>query len=277
MADAVPQPHTGGEGGTCEPPISAAEPDVDIRKPKPWHGLREFLKEYVIIVVGVLTALAGEQAVEWLHWRHVSQQTIQSLDDEVRENVLYAADRLSIRDCLEGRLAELRDNLTTGGGDWKADPLRLVAGGPPTGPREAAPGHVMPIVHGLPLYAYTHQAWDAARAGDALSHLPAAKLAFYSKFYEVIDRLNGWQAAENQAAVRLSPWAYDARLEQPERAGFLADLAAADDNAFYIDQFSRILVTEARDQQIRPDPGRLSDWLRQSRAVMGGCVTRPSL
>jgi hypothetical protein len=37
---------------------------MDIHKPKPWHGLREFLKEYAIIVVGVLTALAGEQAVD---------------------------------------------------------------------------------------------------------------------------------------------------------------------------------------------------------------------
>ena len=37
---------------------------MDIHKPKPWHGVREFLKEYVIIVVGVLTALAAEQAVE---------------------------------------------------------------------------------------------------------------------------------------------------------------------------------------------------------------------
>ena len=25
---------------------------MDLHKPKPWHGLREFLKEYVIIVVG---------------------------------------------------------------------------------------------------------------------------------------------------------------------------------------------------------------------------------
>ena len=38
---------------------------MDIHKPKPWRGVREFLKEYVIIVIGVLTALGGEQAVEW--------------------------------------------------------------------------------------------------------------------------------------------------------------------------------------------------------------------
>src|SRR5476649_319958 len=41
---------------------------MDIHKPKPWHGVREFLKEYAIIVVGVLTALGAEQAVEAAHW-----------------------------------------------------------------------------------------------------------------------------------------------------------------------------------------------------------------
>ena len=39
---------------------------MDIHKPKPWHNVREFLKEYAIIVVGVLTALGAEQGVEWL-------------------------------------------------------------------------------------------------------------------------------------------------------------------------------------------------------------------
>ena len=41
---------------------------MDIHKPKPWHGWREFLKEYAIIVVGVLTALAAEQVVERVRW-----------------------------------------------------------------------------------------------------------------------------------------------------------------------------------------------------------------
>ena len=52
---------------------------MDIHKPKPWHGLREFLKEYVIIVVGVLTALGAEQAVDWLHWRHEVAEARQAL------------------------------------------------------------------------------------------------------------------------------------------------------------------------------------------------------
>jgi hypothetical protein len=34
---------------------------MDINRPKPWRGLREFLKEHLIIVVGVLMALAAAE------------------------------------------------------------------------------------------------------------------------------------------------------------------------------------------------------------------------
>jgi hypothetical protein len=40
---------------------------MEAHKPKPWHGPGEFFREYLIIVVGVLTALGGEQAIEWMH------------------------------------------------------------------------------------------------------------------------------------------------------------------------------------------------------------------
>jgi len=60
---------------------------MDIHKPKPWHGVREFLKEYVIIVVGVLTALGAEQGAEWLHWRHVTEIAERSLRADVSENL----------------------------------------------------------------------------------------------------------------------------------------------------------------------------------------------
>jgi hypothetical protein len=80
---------------------------MDIHKPKPWHGLREFLKEYAIIVVGVLTALGAEQAVEWLHWRHVVQEQRVALKDEV-EGFYYAMlGRADLQDCVEMRLTDI--------------------------------------------------------------------------------------------------------------------------------------------------------------------------
>ena len=59
---------------------------MDIHKPKPWHGWREFLKEYAIIFVGVLTALAAEQAVEALRHRSEAREMLRKLHDEGIEN-----------------------------------------------------------------------------------------------------------------------------------------------------------------------------------------------
>jgi hypothetical protein len=57
---------------------------MDIHKPKPWHGWREFGKELTTIVLGVLIALVAEQAVEWLHHRTEVAEARHALDAEVR-------------------------------------------------------------------------------------------------------------------------------------------------------------------------------------------------
>lgn len=60
---------------------------MEIHKPKPWHGLREFLKEYGIIVLGVLTAIALEQTVETFHRRAESAELRESLERETDQIV----------------------------------------------------------------------------------------------------------------------------------------------------------------------------------------------
>ena len=66
---------------------------MDIHKPKPWHGLREFLKEYLIIVVGVLTALGAEQAVEMIHRHEAVGEARRALNAEVTFDLAGGFDR----------------------------------------------------------------------------------------------------------------------------------------------------------------------------------------
>jgi type II secretory pathway pseudopilin PulG len=48
------------------------------------HGWRAFLREYVIVVIGVLTALAAEQSVQWLH-RYTNRRQLEAdLREEAR-------------------------------------------------------------------------------------------------------------------------------------------------------------------------------------------------
>src|ERR1700761_4237748 len=57
---------------------------MDIHKPRPWRGWPELLKEVGTIVIGVLIALAGEQAVERLEWAH----KVKAAEDAMRAELL---------------------------------------------------------------------------------------------------------------------------------------------------------------------------------------------
>ena len=59
---------------------------MHVHKPKPWHGLRELLREYVVIVLGVLTALAAEQTVEALRHRAQVREMTEKMRVESEEN-----------------------------------------------------------------------------------------------------------------------------------------------------------------------------------------------
>ena len=64
---------------------------MDIHLPKPFHNWREFLKEYGIIVLGVLTALGLEQAIEWVHHRAQVREATERLRAESLENREFIA------------------------------------------------------------------------------------------------------------------------------------------------------------------------------------------
>ena len=103
------------------PTVAASDPSgggMDIHKAKPWHGLREFLKEYTIIVVGVLTALGAEQGVEWLHWAHKVEDGRAAIRSELAGIAFNGELRIAFMGCWERRISFLQDQLEAAHGVW---------------------------------------------------------------------------------------------------------------------------------------------------------------
>src|SRR5262249_36040378 len=130
---------------------------MDIHKPKPWHSLREFLKEYVIIVVGVLTALGAEQTAEWLHWRHQVAEARQELRHEVGLDMELLRRRVAVTACVDHRLDELAAIMKQA-----SESGRL----PPVG-----------FFYGMSSDFWRTEVWDAQRDGQTLTHLPSGEIA----------------------------------------------------------------------------------------------------
>jgi len=134
---------------------------MEIHKPKPWHGWREFLKEYGIIVLGVLTALGAEQCVEMLHWRQEVADTRESLHRELADD-RTRLERMALQDaCYLRRLDDL---------DRWAD--RGFPGSPSLGD---------------PIFRSFHtSAWEVAKASQAAAHIPLAERLRYGSLFDAL-------------------------------------------------------------------------------------------
>ena len=134
---------------------------MDLHKPKPWHGLREFLKEYAIIVVGVLTALAAEQVAETLHHREIVDRGEAALSDNFAKFVEFRVAAEREAPCVAARAAEVRAILDAAG-----KTRRL--------PR------IGPIPQPIPL-PWQVDTWEATVASGAAPYLPQDKVVLYSR------------------------------------------------------------------------------------------------
>jgi len=198
---------------------------MDIHKPKPWRGVREFLKEYLIIVVGVLTALALEAVVQNLHERRLSAEARDAVRAEINLDLANLKRRGSRQACVDRRIAEMSDFIA------KA---------------EAGKPFQLPPAIGLPgrLTAYT-QRWEAATAGGRTSLLSTDEQRDFARVYDHLIRsekyqdweLEAWGELQGLEGVRLPSAELLARargaLGKARMAdrGFQSSLAQAEDRA----------------------------------------------
>ena len=177
---------------------------MDIHKPKPWHGVREFLKEYVIIVIGVLTALGAEQGVEWLHWQHVVGEARQALVFDETRNLEWAGEREASSPCVARELRTLGAVLDRAAETGRLAPLLSV-----TGPAQQP---------------WTNNTYDAIVSSQALAHLPMPQRILFTIHH-------GWSVYLMQTRVTEDhDWTVLRAMEGPGRKigeGEIAALRAA--------------------------------------------------
>lgn len=166
---------------------------MEIHRPRPVANLRELAVEVGIIVLGVCIALAGEQTVEWLHWRHEIAEARHALDQEVSYNLGAIAKRRQEGACIDRRLAEVRSLLAR------------AADGRPPAPRA-------PL--GQPqLWRPRTNVWQAAMAGQVAEHMPLAMRLGYAELYD------GFQWYAQKAADETDAWSILGELDDPGSLG----------------------------------------------------------
>jgi hypothetical protein len=179
---------------------------LHIHLPKVPHSWREFFKEYAIIVLGVLTALALEQGVESIHERHLAHEAQEAIDEEIQADIGRTAYRLSQQACIEKRLDEIEGLL----GDWRGDDAF------PAGLHIGFPGDV-----GL-----VYERWEANLASGRFNEESAKDQSEQAGLYSLIKILDGLQLQEIDEWAQLRTLEFGSRALSPASKPMIAGARA---------------------------------------------------
>jgi hypothetical protein len=172
-------------------------------KPRLFSDWREFLREFIIIVLGVLTALIAQQWVQSLDWRNKVRAAVSDMDQELSNgNGPQAYVRLAIHQCLSDRLRALRNTINSGD-------------------RSASRRQIDAI--DLPLRNYNSHARQAANSSDIAAQIPADTMYEYRIVYALVPELDDVHREEldDLAELRSLP-ASGGSLSQDEKRFALA-------------------------------------------------------
>jgi hypothetical protein len=227
-------------------------------KLKPWHGWREFAKEIGTIVIGVLLALAGEQIVETMSWRHKTNEAEAALHRELAVNLSYAAEQQALGPCANRYIDRLQAAVAANRPDVIAALYRL-----------GAPTHPHP---------WRFDTWTAALNAQVPEHMEAERVQAYSLAARFV------AAEDNQQWEMTDLWS-DALAG---RFGRLADPAVASDllkaadrlranEARRADITGALLTTSRQDLGVLPSTERAAEFRKVVQDCEAKLTTVPAL
>jgi hypothetical protein len=238
-----------------------------------WQGVdgkttaRLFVFELFVVVAGVLIALSAEQLVSNWHWQGEVRDSDRRISDELRYNLVNAYERLAINDCLEPRLAELRDELSKGEPMWPGSRARFA---------NDIYHQAFPPVYRTPNRPWPKDAWETALNGEVLGHFRPERVAQFAALFDEVSGLQRSQSEELDVAASLGDLAFPGPMSAAERRANLklvAKLSAL--NARIVFQ-SEVVLNNAADTGLSPDPKYLQESLDQQRRYRGNCVRVPA-
>ena len=151
--------------------------------PKPLHGWREFGGEVAIIVLGVLIALALEQAAESWHQHAAAREARDAIRTEVGDNLGSLQARMGMEDCIERRFDDIAAYLDIASTGSVADPPSWIG---------------RPGISTMDSYR-----WDAASQAGRVSLFSSQEQSQYAFLYGATKAIGGEEAHEQELWAQL--------------------------------------------------------------------------
>ena len=161
---------------------------MEIHKPKPARNLREFFSEVAVVLLGIVIALAGEQALSSLEWRHKMRLVTEEMRQEISgDDGPQVLERVALAPCIDKALDAIRSSVEQNTG--RSTVLEAVD-------RFATPRHT-----------WDNIAFQAAVSAGVLAQMPVDRVDAMSRFYSlmpVLENANEREFRDGAALTALS-------------------------------------------------------------------------
>lgn len=225
--------------------------------PKPLHGWREFAGEVGIIVLGVLIALAAEQAIETMRWHEKIDRTKDLLDSELHDDALSAYGWLATGHCLDQQLNAADSAVGAGRSSG------TIAATAPYSPE---------------LDVFTSDAWVNARSLEVTDHMSPEAIRSYSRLFFFPTELQSNIVQLHQLAAELRPLAAGVRNVSSQEAGeYQRLIAKARELQDRTELAQKILIIRAARAKIQLSAKEMKQAVVDRQALDGACAAPPDL
>jgi hypothetical protein len=223
-------------------------------KPKLFSDWREFFREFIIIVFGVLTALFAQSIAENLAWR----QKVRAATDDMRQE-LGSGDapqnyvRLMMSQCFSDRLAAVK---------------QAIEAGDRTGSRRLVP------TLWLPVGTFDNYAWENAVSSEISTHIPQRQKYEFRISYVMmpeLDAVRGKMLGE-LASLRSIP-RDGGSLDQAEKQIALEAVANLEMDNHRMERASSFTLRHMRNLGIGIDRDQLHRRIAEANMHYAGCLT----
>jgi hypothetical protein len=229
---------------------------MEVHKPKLLHNWPDLLKEWGIIVLGVLTALFAEQAVQSFEWHQKVDAAIADMDNELtRGNGPQAYARLAMHDCTAARLDEMRSAVERGD---RVQSRKLIDR------------------FWLPKRTWDSLARESATASDVASHMAHDRMFQYRIAYEMVPDLQ--RLADKELAdlgnLRALP-ATGGQIGTSEKLATIQSIESLKLDNDTTARESSFLLSRLQLMRLTLDPAFVARNMSEPRAHLGNCLATP--
>ena len=226
-------------------------------KSKLFSDWREFLREFTIIVLGVLTALAAQSIAEDFAWR----EKVHAATDDMRQelgagNAPQNYARLMMTQCFNGRLAAVKQAVETGDRTGSKQLTRALW---------------------LPVGTYDAYAWENAVSSEISTHIPQREKYEFRIAYVMTPELDSVRGRmlDELATLRSIPTS-GGSLNQAEKQIALQAIANLEIDSHRMERASAFVLRHMRNLGIAIDRDQLRRRIAEANLHYGGCLTTDS-